>query len=394
MSSFPSSSLPRKYDRDLLLSLATPDAPPPPPDRLQRLDSCALLRRNTLDATEWGVNESISSILNGDHPRNDDNDNDKGYRNDKDSVLSVSISRPSSESGTEMEADPKDVLFSFFSPPQNPDRAAPVLVKFADPFHAKRKDENEDENENENDDNNNDNSNNNNNNQPRASAAFQGVPSSKTKNNTTTTTGKIAATNLGERFGSLRLGSRSDSTSSLSSVSTISRPRSRAGSIKGLPLNPFAAPWPLPSTTPHLVVSRSASPSSPVPLPKLGPASLPVRPRGPLPPVFIKRESAALPQPMALPDVAPLGQAWEGENSLSGNEKRRRASEIGQVWQSSIASGGGVSINADIKGNRARDFATRLGGGDSLGEKRPERLVRLGERLRESVSGRSQGVKA
>ncbi|WWC57602.1 uncharacterized protein I303_100134 [Kwoniella dejecticola CBS 10117] len=179
----------------------------------------------------------------------------------------------------------------------------------------------------------------------------------------------------GETFGKV---SRSNSGSSLSSQRSSSFSRDKNE------LNPFAPPFPLPTTTaieksnttptagarnngdgilqpkpikhnnmdktgnsgndgksirfgerlPSRPNSRSISPSpslSPsisneasLPLPKL-PSSLPQKP-SPLPPVFVKRESAALPQPMSLPDIAPLGVQWTGENSLSGNEKRRRAS--------------------------------------------------------------------
>ena len=99
-----------------------------------------------------------------------------------------------------------------------------------------------------------------------------------------------------------------------------------------------------------------APPHVSLPLPKL-PSTLPARPPGPIAPVFVKRESAALPQPMALPEVAPLGNDWEGEGGMSGNERRRRASEM----VAAAAAGAG-------------------------GAKRPERLVRLGQKWRESVA--------
>ncbi|WWC67314.1 uncharacterized protein I206_101222 [Kwoniella pini CBS 10737] len=72
-----------------------------------------------------------------------------------------------------------------------------------------------------------------------------------------------------------------------------------------------------------------------LPLPKL-PSSLPLKP-SPLPPIFIKKESAALPQPMSLPDIEPLGSnQWINENSLSGNEKRRRRKSINNSYNNSI----------------------------------------------------------
>ena len=96
-----------------------------------------------------------------------------------------------------------------------------------------------------------------------------------------------------------------------------------------------------------------------LPLPKALPSSLPLRP-GPLPPVYVKRESAALPQPMALPDVAPLGKEWEGDQAISGNERRRRASEM--------------------------DILDR--------QQRPERLVKLGESLKGGATGHGWEVRS
>ncbi|KAK4683519.1 hypothetical protein P7C73_g6730, partial [Tremellales sp. Uapishka_1] len=98
------------------------------------------------------------------------------------------------------------------------------------------------------------------------------------------------------------------------------------------------------------------------------PSSLPAKP-GPLPPVFIRRESAALPQRMALPDVPVLGKDWEGELAISGNEKRRRASAMSL----GLTPGQAVGPSA------------------SVGAQRPERLVKLGQRLRESISQQSRG---
>jgi hypothetical protein len=77
-----------------------------------------------------------------------------------------------------------------------------------------------------------------------------------------------------------------------------------------------------------------------------------------------------LPQSMALPDVPPMGEGWHGDNSLSGNEKRRRASEMG------LASRPGSSATMSRNGGSV--------GGSAPGSRRPENLVRLGQRLKEN----------
>lgn len=102
--------------------------------------------------------------------------------------------------------------------------------------------------------------------------------------------------------------------------------------------------------------------SASLPLPR--PSSLPQRPPGPIAPVYIKKESAVLPQSMALPAIPPLGRAWEGEEALSGNERRRR----GSVASTISSSGSFSAISSD---------------GDAGG--RPARLVKMGQRWRESV---------
>ncbi|OCF34834.1 hypothetical protein I316_03379 [Kwoniella heveanensis BCC8398] len=253
--------------------------------------------------------------------------------------------------------------------------------------------------------------------------------------------------------------SRSNSNSSLdsdrSSFSFVGISSAGRQAVDGK-LNPFAPPFPLPSTTsPETKNDRDSATSSPedscreaqaqasLPLPRPTaslaptmtttnsgtgngtttpgggsgptsiplPSSLPARP-GPLPPVFVKRESAALPQPMALKDVAPLGKDWEGEHTISGNERRRRAS---QVSVNSTAGGGGnslglpagfgsslplcpsglgggnlsrrVSLASDSGGlaigsGRNSPALSRAGSVSGGTGNRPERLVKLGQGLR------------
>lgn len=148
----------------------------------------------------------------------------------------------------------------------------------------------------------------------KASAAFQSFDAGPAVGH---------AQSLGEKFAALREG------------------RSRSSSNSSESLNPFAPPF----------RARSVEVKESVPLPKHLPSSLPAKPSASLPPVFVKRESATLPQPMTVPDVAPLGEEWDG--AMSGNERRRRASETPRS------------------------------------EGRPERLIRLGARLRESAGQQS-----
>jgi hypothetical protein len=73
-----------------------------------------------------------------------------------------------------------------------------------------------------------------------------------------------------------------------------------------------------------------------------------------------------------------MGDAWVGENSLSGNEKRRRASEMlaptpppaSLNWSSGNGAAGGSTGSA----------------GSAPGSRRPQRLVSLGERLKQNIS--------
>ena len=294
----------RTYSRTDLLSLArTPNAEPRSPRRLASFS--AILRKGSVDS-EWGVDEQHSTIL------------ETIFDNEP-----VSKALPVSMSRDDATPDVKDVLFAYRSVLPH-DRAAPVTIDFTnpDPFAGclKRPEPTKD----------------------RASSVFQSVPSSTRPSSATlgSNTGAGLAISLGERFTSLRRTSHSRYPSPSNSIGSES-------SASSISLNPFACPFPLP--VPEASPFPADIPS--LPLPKVLPSSLPARPHGPLPPVFVKRESAALPQPMALPDVAPLGEGWEGERGMSGNERRRRTSEM---------SG------------------------------RPERLVRLGERLKENVTAQGR----
>jgi hypothetical protein len=173
-------------------------------------------------------------------------------------------------------------------------------------------------------------------------------------------------------------------------------------------LNAFAPPFPLPQTTPSSLSHSPAIPagsgaakkeSSTLPLPP----SLPKKPTTILPPVFVKRELAMLPQTMALPDVPPMGEDWVGERSLSGNEKRRRASEFPSSvtihgWGASP--GAGLGLNVGLEGlsrpgsslsmTRSVSGLSIGGGGGGAGgsapnSRRPQRLVSLGEKLKENI---------
>ena len=112
-----------------------------------------------------------------------------------------------------------------------------------------------------------------------------------------------------------------------------------------------------------------------------------------------------LPQTMALPDIPPMGDDWIGERSLSGNEKRRRASEFPtSVTANSISSQGGhfgprstsgIGFAVGLEGlSRPGSSLSisrsgtpiNLTGGSAPNSRRPQRLVSLGEKLKENIN--------
>ncbi|KIR72906.1 hypothetical protein I310_03510 [Cryptococcus deuterogattii CA1014] len=399
----PPPSLVTTYSRSTLLSLTRPDLPPPNPLRLQTFTP---ILRSSISDDEWGVSEDLSTLLDG-KPVSNVMPVHRESKRRSEVAKSSSAGRPVSirqNSGSSTSSSTSEVLFHFTSVTPSKINPPQVLVEFSNPFTSqnslglgipiklgRRK--------------------------SSASSIFQGFPASVNSSssslhippngNLNAIGGARDSMTLGKELGRMRLGRRDslDSVgSSVSSQSSTSFPRGG--------LNPFAPPFP-PSLvtandyfkTPSKPFTMAHSSSSPIPqvpqvpqqvqiqtasLPLPRPSSLPPRP-GPLPPVFIKRESAALPLPMALPNVAPLGKEWEGENALSGNEKRRRTSAVGSIG-SSIGSLSGLDTLDNVSGRvgtRSRNGSNVSSdgewGGGSVG-KRPERLARLGEQLRESMS--------
>lgn len=401
----PPPSLVTTYARSTLLSLATPELPPPNPLRLQ---SFTPILRSSISDDEWGVSEDSSTLLDG-KPVSDFMPVHRDSKGRSEAAKSSSAGRPVSirrNSDSSTSSSTSEVLFHFTSVTPSKINPPQVLVEFSNPFTSqnslgvgipiklgRRK--------------------------SSASSIFQGFPASVNSSssslhiapngNLNVIGGARDSMTLGKELGRMRLGRRDSLDSVGSSLSSQS-----STSFPGGGLNPFAPPFPPSLATANdyfkppakpFTMARSSSPISQasqvpqvpqqvqiqtasLPLPRS--SSLPPRP-GPLPPVFIKRESAALPQPMALPDVAPLGKEWEGENALSGNEKRRRTNAVGSIG-SSLGSLNGLGALDNVSGRagtRSRCESNVSSdaewGGGPVG-KRPERLARLGEHLRESMS--------
>ncbi|WVQ82900.1 hypothetical protein IAT38_005036 [Cryptococcus sp. DSM 104549] len=402
---------PSSYTRRDLLALATPHLPPPHPTRLQ---SFSPILRSSIDDSEWGTSEDRSSLLDGEPvskalPVPDKMAGGAGAVHPADRMavnmtmnmgMGAKMAKPErkSSSGSESGTD-SELLFHFSSIPE---RGPPVLVDFANPFApdstttsssgtarppahslsvplklassgtAKKL---------------------------SAASIFQTFPSSVNSSSSSIhllPAGQDAA-RVGREFSALR---RRESAASLSGSDSETP---RYADPLHLP-HPFSCVIHLQPHFHHLLPPPTTTPSpvsTPTP-PRPLPASLPARP-GPLPPVFVKRESAALPQPMSLPDVAPLGRDWEGENGLSGNEKRRMSSVSGMGGALGMSGLGGSLPNTTERGrprfsfsnpsvpgkdrmmHRGTSASSSSSGSGSAGE-RPERLAKLGQRLRESVA--------
>lgn len=302
-----------------------------------------LLRKDS--TSDWGIGEEYSDILDGEPISK-----------------SMPIPRQGQVMGVEGDAHPADMLFEYQSTPGVV--AVPILIDFANPDPFGRLD--------------------------KADSRELHSSLARMEQRAPTSGGSgipMVLIQFGSRVPSLSL----SASPSLSDTSSRKRSGSNesAGSSLGS-LNPFAAPWPLPQTTPKVAIpstvthrrstagdtaSSASMIDSSLPLPK-PPTSLPQRPKCPLPPVFVRRESAALPQPMKLPDVAPMGQGWEGEGGLSGNEKRRRASEAAQTDPGYRPGPLRIGRSMEAAVNR---------------EARPDHLVNLGRGLRKSLAAQSGG---
>ncbi|RXK42666.1 hypothetical protein M231_00221 [Tremella mesenterica] len=400
------------YTRNELFSLAqTPDLP-----SIKGLEKFPIIRerRETDGWDKWGIDESFSSLLNNEPisklfpvppslpsapvliPSSE--------RTSTTTNMSIStVSSPQnlirlSESDntspivnnkTSEEQDKKtELVFEYLSPASKEAPAPPIRLAFTNPFDTSRPLAEQKK--------------------PSAVSIFN-TPGSLSRTSSTSTASTLGMMSLGKDFDNLRLHRSMSRSSSISSVSSGSADdpdwrKSQKKEERRSTLNRFAAPWPLPATTPVIAPMPSSSPGprfqalktkigvsdhgmshpeigkgvneakdegTSLPLPKA--ASLPPRP-GPIAPVYVKRESAALAQPMSLPNVAPMSHIWETEEAMSGNERRRRASEVsgGQGWQTPSR---GTSDAGSVSSEEGRGQ-----------DQRPERLVNLGKSLRKSVS--------
>ncbi|WWD06324.1 hypothetical protein V865_004414 [Kwoniella europaea PYCC6329] len=364
------------YPRAFLLSLARPNEdqthPTVPLKISRRLSSFTPILRCSVALTDsdWGISEDQSSLFDNQPISRDLPIPSSGERHPCDrSRLGMSRGNSSDDgygsgSGYGVPTRDSETLFSFRSM-DDKEGKLPILVDFDNPFGTNENGQNLLSHVNDSD--------------QEKEKVHKGIVNGKERErereresifprsvNSSTTSLQNLGIRLGPRedlvdqnslVGSGGKLSRSNSNSSITSSRSVLNRRSSSPFGGQNELNPFAPPFPLPNTinahgNGQLVhpkpislneaiqrrISTSSDRSNPrsqspeplavagsLPLPKNLPSSLPAKP-SPLPPVFVKRESAALPQPMALPDVAPLGKDWHGDNSLSGNEKRRRAS--------------------------------------------------------------------
>ncbi|WWC90183.1 uncharacterized protein L201_005116 [Kwoniella dendrophila CBS 6074] len=320
----------------------------------RRLSSFTPILRCSLSLTDsnWGISEDKSSLFLFDNqPISKDlpipkNPLDGDYRHPCDKSTRKKLSYDSSTQDSE-------TLFDYQSLPKEGNglpAPVPVLVNFNDPFQNQNESQSETISSE----------------LPNSLKGFDDkeINDQKKLRSSSLKPHSIPFSQLGMRMGPREdlvdhdnhCGGRNSKSNSISSLTSILSRRSSSASSASFSggkdkneLNPFAPPFPLPNSTSasnivqpkpihHDKLKKPISlggggggdetqqteddgGSLPLPKPSLL-SSLPSKPSG-LPPIFIKRESATLPQPMSLPDIAPLGEDWLGENSLSGNDKRR-----------------------------------------------------------------------
>ncbi|KAL7422319.1 Endocytosis and vacuole integrity protein [Cryptotrichosporon argae] len=391
----PASTSGLTYTRDLLLSLVRNSKALPAPPAPRRLSSFGPILRGG-SVVQWGVDEGASSLLAmadeldgepvskalpvpvpvlvppglGPEPGPDALvESPVPMPPPRDADVPVSMARTSA--GSQLSAaDVREVVFDC---PPSLERAKPIMIRFAhaDPFGARARPGSKADGDGQWRDRNR---------RPSGAGACASEPQSFPSSVGSADSGYGAFSlsayrpSLGNEHGRLADAHMRAPSPALSDRSDASG-RSSISALAARGVNPFAVAWKprppgaSPPTAPSLA-SRAASPAPSaasdaepsLPAPKMRlPSSLPARPNAALPPVFVKREAAALPQPMALPDVAPLGAQWESEHALSGNDKRRRASAMGHGFR-------------PLSLDEVRVAPLEAG--------RPERLVKLGRGLR------------
>lgn len=233
----PPPSLVTTYSRSTLLSLATPDLPPPNPLRLQTF---SLILRPSISNDELGMSEDLSTLLDG-KPVSEVMPVHRDDKGRPKVAKSSSAGRPVStrqNSGSSTSSSTSEVLFHFTSATTAPSKINPpqVLMEFSNPFSSQnslglgvpiklgpRK--------------------------SSASSIFQGFPASVNSSSSSlhiapngrsldVISGARDSLTLGKELGRMRLGRRD----SLDSVGSSVRAQSSV-SFPGGGLNPFAPPF-------------------------------------------------------------------------------------------------------------------------------------------------------
>lgn len=233
----PPPSLVTTYSRSTLLSLATPDLPPPNPLRLQTF---SLILRPSISNDELGMSEDLSTLLDG-KPVSEVMPIHRDDKGKPKVAKSSSAGRPVStrqNSGSSTSSSTSEVLFHFTSATTVPSEINPpqVLMEFSNPFSSQnslglgvpiklgpRK--------------------------SSASSIFQGFPASVNSSSSSlhiapngrsldVISGARDSLTLGKELGRMRLGRRDSLDSVGSSVSAQS-----SVSFPGGGLNPFAPPF-------------------------------------------------------------------------------------------------------------------------------------------------------